>query len=327
MLDGLRACDRLPRDAPAANTPLDSPSSRLVPSTRGNDHGGVGRCDNADDGSQTESTRYSEVGVFSNGGRCAGNRTPIARPGSQLAKDARFIASLPPVHGIVKARSGVEADDDEEVWQERVASIYTGLLRSNPNYLALSLLARAPEGSAEIVRVERNSSDRSFVRRLPQSRLYAAPADQLMNTAAMREPGDVKMSLDPRPRYADGAGQVQRLAVATPVYSDITGDCFGMALIEADISASIEEVLLGLGVHCEVFVLDGQGQLWATAHPKDGVHVATPGQTIENLPDQVASQMTDKGKPFDIEHEYEYIAKRFFVDPDGRGVAIFARLP
>ena len=63
---------------------------------------------------------------------------------NQLAKDARFIAALPPVQGIVDARDDV-VGDDEEVWRERLESIYMGMLRSNPNYLALSFVAKSPD--------------------------------------------------------------------------------------------------------------------------------------------------------------------------------------
>ncbi len=210
----------------------------------------------------------------------------------ELAKDARFIAALPPVQGITNARAGV-VGEEEDVWRGRLESIYTGLLRSNPDYLALSLISQDGEKTVEIVRVERNPADPAIVRVLPSSRLHTSETDPLMSAVALREPGDVKMSLDPRPRFTEGADQTERLAVATPVYSDATGQCFGMAVIEADISGRIESVLNGLGgVDCDVFVSDGEGKLWASADPENGVRLATPGQPIENLPVQVSSQLS-----------------------------------
>jgi hypothetical protein len=244
---------------------------------------------------------------------------------NQLAKDARFIAALPPVQGIVDARADV-LGDGEDVWRERLESIYMGMLRSNPNYLALSFVAKSPGGSEEVVRVERNPADPSFVRTLPAGRLRTSPSDALMDDVALREPGDIKMTLDPRPRFAAGSDQSQRLSVATPIYSDLSGECFGMALIEANISHQIEDVLLGLGgVECEVFVSDGEGSLLASASA-NGVRVASPGQTIDGLPPEFLSRMGEQGKSFQIEQEFEYIGERFYVDPTGRGVAIFARL-
>ena len=243
----------------------------------------------------------------------------------QLARDARFIGSLPPMQGIVNARSNVEGDS-EDVWRERLESIYAGLLRSNPDYLALSYIAKEKKGSAEIVRVERNPSDPSYLREVPDSRLHVSETDGLMETVASLEPGDVKMSFDPRPGKSEVSGQVQRLSVATPVYSDISGDCFGMALIELDVSGRIEEVLIELGgVDCEVFVSDGSGNLWASVDSKNGVRTAVAGQVIDELPAQVTSRLEQPGTPFEFQQD-ESIAKRFYVDPTGRGVLIFARL-
>lgn len=245
---------------------------------------------------------------------------------SELAKDARFMASLPPIQGIIDARAGVEGDE-EVVWRDRLGSIFTGLLRSNPNYLALTFAAKIEEGTEEIVRVERNSSDRTFVTNLPTGRLRTAKTDLLMKTLTSLEPGDVKMTPQPRPRFADGSDVVARLSVATPIFSDLTGECFGMALIEADISNRVKEALLGLGgVECEVFVANGEGFLMVSASPQKGVQMAPPGKVIRDLPPEIVKLMSEPG-PFEAEKELEYIVKRFLVDPGEKGVLIFARLP
>ena len=257
---------------------------------------------------------------------------------NELAKDTRFVSGLPPVQGVIKARAGVEGDD-EEVWRARLETIYAGLLRANPNYLSFSFLAineseTGESGTREIVRVERNPADPSFVTALPSGRLFSAETDELMNSVKGLEPGDVTMTLDLRPRFTDGSDRVKRLSVATPLFSDISGECFGMALIEADISRQVAEVLTGLGgVECEVYVSDGEGKLWGTTSPKNGVQTVASGegvnylpQVIDGLPQELIDQMAIPGIPFEMKNEYKHIGKRFFFDPDGRGVLIFARL-
>ena len=245
---------------------------------------------------------------------------------SELSKDARFVAALPPVQGIINARAGLEGDD-EGVWRGRLESIFTGLLRSNPNYLALTYVTKSDAGAVEIVRVQRNPADPSFIVTLPDGRLNSAVSDALMDSVAMREPGDVKMTLDPRPRFVEGTDWVERLTVATPIYSDVTGEIFGMALIEADIRRFIEDVLLGLGgIECEVYLSDGEGKLWASADPRNGVRLATPGQVLSGLPSDIAKQMAEQGESFIVAKDQAYVGKRFYVDPTGRGIVIFARL-
>ena len=161
---------------------------------------------------------------------------------------------------------------------------------------------------------------------LPAGRLRTAKTDALMDIVAFREPGDVKMTPNPRPRFADGSDRVERLSVATPVYNDLTGECFGMALIEADVSNRIKEVMLGLGgVECDVFVANGEGRLWVSAGPEKGVQLAPKGQVLSDLPPEIVKLMSEPG-PFETEQELEYIGKRFLVDPGEKGVLIFARL-
>ncbi len=147
----------------------------------------------------------------------------------QLSKDARFVSSLPPIQGIVEARAGVEGDD-EETWRGRLESIYAGMLRANPNYLALSFVAQNETGTSEIVRVERNPADPSLITKLPAGRLHSAETNKLMEFVALLEPGDVKMTLEPLPRFAEASDRAKRLAVATAVYNDKNGQFFGMAL-------------------------------------------------------------------------------------------------
>ena len=260
------------------------------------------------------------------------------RPGKGSPRRADPTRHRSPTPTQTKARAGVEGDD-EEVWRARLETIYAGLLRANPNYLSFSFLAineseTGESGTREIVRVERNPADPSFVTALPSGRLFSAETDELMNSVKGLEPGDVTMTLDLRPRFTDGSDRVKRLSVATPLFSDISGECFGMALIEADISRQVAEVLTGLGgVECEVYVSDGEGKLWGTTSPKNGVQAVASGegvnylpQVIDGLPQELIDQMAIPGIPFEMKNEYKHIGKRFFFDPDGRGVLIFARL-
>ena len=246
---------------------------------------------------------------------------------AELAKDARFVASLPPIQGIVNARGGA-AGDSEEVWRGRLESIFSGMLRANPDYLAISFEAKQGEGAADVVYVERNPADPSLIRVLSQSRLQTVDSDQLMATVASLEPGDVNLSLEPRARHANSAANTERLSVATPVFSDISGKCFGMTVIETDVSKRIIEVLSGLGsIESEIYVADGMGELWASIDPTHGVRMAGPGQTIPDLPSKVADALREKGKSFELRSKDQYVAKRFYIDATGRGVVIFARLP
>lgn len=246
---------------------------------------------------------------------------------TELAKDSRLLASLPPIQGIINARSGEEGDD-EDVWTSQLQTTIAGMLQANRNYLAISFEAKHEDGAEDIVRAERSPGDPTYVRVLPASRLLSLKADPLIAAVSELNPGDLKYSLEPRARHGEGSSRAERLAVATPIYSDASGDFFGMTVIEADASKRVREVLTELGaVDCEIFVADGHGEVWGSTDPRNGVRVAEPGQSIPGLPKEVADRLSEKGAPFRLRSQNEYVAQRFYVDPTGRGVLIFARLP
>jgi hypothetical protein len=66
--------------------------------------------------------------------------------------------------------------------------------------------------------------------------------------------------------------------------------------------------------------------MWGSVSPRAGVRIADPGQKIPDLPKEVVEQLDKKGVPFELRGENTYVAQRFYVDPTGRGVMIFARL-
>lgn len=246
---------------------------------------------------------------------------------SELSKDARFLAALPPIQGIINSRNDVD-EDPEEIWRERLETIFTGILRSNPEYLALSYESTNEDGVADIVRVERNPSDPTFVRVLPKSRLKEVESDELMTAVGSLESGDVKMTLETRTRHRNTSSTFDRLSVATPIYSEFSGECFGMTVIEVDISKQIMEIMLGQGaIDSEIFIADGSGDLWLSADPTRGVRVATQEELIPGLPEAVADKLSNEGEPFELRRTNEYLAERFYFDPNGRGVTILARLP
>jgi hypothetical protein len=136
------------------------------------------------------------------------------------------------------------------------------------------------------------------------------------------------MTLEPRTRHAKESSSHQRLSVATPVFGDVSGECFGMVVIESDLSNQILEAMQGLGyVECEMYVADGNGQLWISETPETGMRIASPDQSIPNLPAEVAARLANEGEAFELHRDGEYVAERFYVERDGRGVLIFARLP
>jgi hypothetical protein len=74
-----------------------------------------------------------------------------------LRKDVLFLASTPPVSGIVRAsmNNGVDPHDktSSAVWETQLLEIFAAFLRAHPDYYQASLIGAAGEGR-ELVRVD-----------------------------------------------------------------------------------------------------------------------------------------------------------------------------
>jgi serine/threonine protein kinase len=253
------------------------------------------------------------------------------RSATELAKDVRFLASLPPIDGIIASREGTQSEEGgegEEVWRERLQTIFAGMLRANPDYLKLAFEVMSDTGGAEeVVRVERSPADPSLVRVVPPSRLRVLESDTFVADVAKLEPGEVKMSFSQRAEDSTEPRLIERLAIATPVYSHRSGECFGMVLVEVDLSKRVTDVITGLGsLSYELFVADGLGQILAVSDIEQGVDLSIAGQEIPELPAEIAEQIGKPGESFQLQREDDFIASRFYIDPTGSGLLIFARL-
>jgi len=235
---------------------------------------------------------------------------------SDLTKDVRFMSALPPIQGLARARGG-SAEDDEQVWRERLETIYEGALRANPDYLSIAMATVDADGAKELVRVERHSSDVSFVRRVPASRLRALAADDpRMQTASELEPAEVKLFVEaPQGESAAGAAQRVRLTGLIPVYDDQTGKLFGFVTITTDLTERIREVLVGLDDRTsEIYITGSKGRVWVASTPAFGVE-------LESRPRNVAELVPGSEKLFTADEPHlasanrRWLAHRVELDP------------
>ena len=176
-----------------------------------------------------------------------------------IIKDARFMEALPPIQGIVNSRAGIEGDD-EQVWRERLETIYQGLLEANPAYLSASYVAAADEVE-EIVRVERQSAG-SFVRVLPVTRLATLQNTGLIEDALGLEPGEVAIADTTVPHVGDSEEPDDRLILTSgiPVYSNIDGSVFGVVAVETDLEDMLRELLRAtVETGEDAYVVDAKG--------------------------------------------------------------------
>ena len=159
-----------------------------------------------------------------------------------LGTNARFVANLPPIQQIVDARCGI-GDDGEDVWRERLSTIFKGLLRANANYSAIAFCRVEDAEFTEIVRVERHSTDRANVRSVPLSRLATASPGEFVQMVMRQLPGEVFVDLTDdleSQRAGPNAERCRALWAATPIFNERTEQPFGFVVIECDLQRLLE---------------------------------------------------------------------------------------
>ncbi|HEV3145325.1 MAG TPA: serine/threonine-protein kinase [Gemmataceae bacterium] len=213
----------------------------------------------------------------------------LAADADHLAKNVRFMSNVPPIYGIIAARSGVvnATIESEESWRPRLELIYEGLLRANPEYLAISYLSLEKGAAQEIVRVERQTSDPSFIRRVPKGRLSQRQNDAVLDSVRTLSVGEVRLAI----AEADTTGASQngfraRMLGFIPVYDDAKGSLFGCVVIETDAAAQALRILEHHnGSQADIFVTDGHGQIWASSRPRRGIKAeSVPASVTDVVP-------------------------------------------
>ena len=194
-----------------------------------------------------------------------------------LAKNVRFMSNVPPIQGIVVARTaGTNSTaESEETWRARLEMIYEGLLRANRDYLAVAYLSVETGSARELVCVERHTTDPSFIRRVPKGRLAQRNGDTFIDEVRALSPGEVKLLIADSSAQGGGRnGSRPRLIGAVPVYDEAKGSVFGLVTIETDAAADAQQILDRLpDRQTEIYITDGRGRVWASSQPGRGVQV------------------------------------------------------
>lgn len=191
-----------------------------------------------------------------------------------LGENVRFMSTLPPIQGIIRARQNAAAEEGEEIWRERLETIYRGLLRASTDYLSVSYVGlEMNNGAKEIVRVERLPTDITFIRAVPVSRLSSYQDQGLIKEVAALPPGEVLYSLQSLVSENSRAlrPHEKRLLGLVPVYDEGNGNSFGIVAIEMDLTRIITRLLDRAGrMTMDMTITGGDGQIWAS-RSHDGI--------------------------------------------------------
>lgn len=189
---------------------------------------------------------------------CRELRSTMMASVRDLERNVRFMSCLPPIQGIIDAQSG-RGSEELSTWRERLAVIYSGLLRTNCDFSSVSF-AQVKDGRyEELIRIERQATDVFNVRSIPASRLASEPLTTCMQKALDGKPDEVYVALSgecPVPGSSQNPTSSQ-LAAGVPVFDEVTEELFGFVMIEANLDRLIEgQIRDRFRTRGRLFVLD-----------------------------------------------------------------------
>ena len=235
----------------------------------------------------------------------------------ELAKDARFMSTLPPIQAIINARRGPADGEGEDIWRSRLETIYEGLLRANPDYLAVSYTtATDNEEGVDVVRVERHSSDTAYVRRVPASRLGALGNAEVLKQTTALSPGDILLTIRGQSSSPDATRRGVRLVASTPVYDETQGSLFGLVAVETNLLSRIVQLLeLVEQRTAGIYITDSDGNIWVSDDPEIGVDVKTREVSVAKIIPKTADFFSGTERHGRFDRSAKWIAGRVTLDP------------
>lgn len=154
-----------------------------------------------------------------------------------FGSNARFVSTLPPILGLIDAMAGADSEG-EAVWRERLTTIFQGLLRSNPDFQAITYCQVLDDRSQELVRVEKLVAE-SPARSVPRSRLASTPLSSFETRVIQNKPDDVRVAID-RVTSHDACVSTLLLRAGVPIF-DREEEPFGFVTVEGDFERLLEK--------------------------------------------------------------------------------------
>ncbi|MCC9604511.1 serine/threonine protein kinase [Blastopirellula sp. JC732] len=234
----------------------------------------------------------------------------------QVSKDARFMSNLPPIQTLIAPPENAADGESEEVWKSRLGMIYEEFLRANPDYVAIAYMKLSEEAATDIVRVERNTSDAAYIRRVPTSRLIKFEEQNVLRQTMQLDRGDVQLVLrdandDPTDTVTDGV----RLFAATPVYDAVKGDLFGVVVVQVNLLNRLSKFLARVDQGTAIIdVTDGEGNVWISDKPGVGVVASNKVTPISTQIPELKEFFSDPDQTKKIDAAAGVIASKLTLD-------------
>ncbi len=253
----------------------------------------------------------------------------IKSPTLTLMRNTRFMASIPPVQGIINAKF-LREGESEEVWQARIEKIYNGILAANPEYVDIWFLYydQVTGSIEELHRQERSQNDLGSIRTLPASRLRSLPVNESLKSLFDLKPGDVLIT---RENLFSNLQETKeelevapnQLSAAIPVFDEVKGELFGAVGIDLNLEAiftsHVKQIITGRE---SVLIVDPRGEILLAARSNGEPIEAWVGQPISKILPLASEFVTPQGLQEQVSDDETFFARRLTLGGSRLGTTI-----
>ncbi|NOY40704.1 MAG: hypothetical protein GXP26_02545 [Planctomycetes bacterium] len=243
-----------------------------------------------------------------------------------LRADAAFMSTLPPIQEIIDARKKVAEEnvvaesESEEVWSERLESIFEGLLHANPSCQSGAYFALEEYGGQEIVRVERYEKESPLVHMVPQERLNVVTLDNdKLKDAKRLRPGEIKVFCTEviRDGSLEQRSSNKQLIAAAAIHDDDTGELFGFVVLELNLESALGDLLLPATESVDnVFITDQDGTILLSSGADDVAKSSANEAKIVALVPQTAGFLVPGNLDRIVTDNDKFVALKVRLDPN-----------
>lgn len=233
-----------------------------------------------------------------------------------VGEDVLFLASTPPVQGIVRARLNNRFDPRMSMWEDewgtQLAQTFGAFLRSRPSYLQVRFIGGAE--ARELVRVEHRQGTIFFAR---ADQMETAAGVSYVDRARSRPEGSLFLTDVTQWTAPDTSAVHDVIFAATPVYTE-AGVPFGVVVITIDVEQMLEPLRAVTESTRALVIADKEGRILVTANESVAPRLEDSGRRLDDLFPGVAEQARSGPAPSELSE----------VDLGGRtrGIAYFKRM-
>ena len=179
---------------------------------------------------------------------------------NRLKQDARFLAQVPAVDGMVRSILNGGYDQSERTpgkyWKRRLQVIFSSFMKENPDFVQMRFIGLAG-GGMELVRVERKLNN---VVNVPDGQLQHKSDREYFRSVLALKKDQVYVSdinLNREGNQVD-IPRVITVRASTPVFAP-DGTLFGMVVINLDLKTKLTELSSNLSKDMQIYLTNSDG--------------------------------------------------------------------